>query len=335
VAPTRLKSSFIYLANAVNDLRGNWAILAVIIVPLALAASLCLLPDALNLQHQLVQTFENSAGQTISYIPAQVPLHPERPEPGPPPPLYPVWFTRFLHVLSLVITVALSLVVLCAWQRMQAGMRAPSLISEALVIYRRAIPLAPAFALIALLQLLVTIVGSALLVVPGFLVYVWLYYTRYMVVFVDRPVGFAMLAVPGFFVYVWLYFARCALVFDGRHSWHALLFSRDLMRGRFFKVATRVLVFLVVWSGYNSWAATVFVIVSLLLGPVGVMTNSIAATIFMIGLLFVVVTYSTAAFFVVAGVRLYQDLVAIASEEAAAKVHAPGSATVPLSGASA
>ncbi|MGO9602378.1 MAG: hypothetical protein ACLQAT_03055 [Candidatus Binataceae bacterium] len=303
MAQTRLKSSFIYLANAVNDLRGNWAILAIIIAPLALAASLCLLPDALNLQHRLVQTFENSGGQTVSFVPAQVPLHPEVPEPGPPPPLYPVWFTRFLHALSLAITIGLSLIVLCASQRMQAGTRAPDIISEAIAIYRRAIPLVPAFALIVLLQLLATIVGIALLVVPGLLVYVWLYFSRY------------------------------ALVFEDRHSWHALLFSRDLMRGRFFKVATRVLVFLIVWSGYNSWAATVFVIVSLLLGPVGVLTNSIAATIFMIDLLGVVVTYSTAAFFVVAGVRLYQDLVAIASEEAA-KVHATP-ATVPLSGASA
>ena len=91
VAQTRLKSSFIYLANAVNDLRGNWSVLALISAPLALAAALCLLPDALNLQHRVVQTFEAAGGQSVSFIPAQV--HPETP-PSPdtsPPPLYPVW----------------------------------------------------------------------------------------------------------------------------------------------------------------------------------------------------------------------------------------------------
>src|SRR5207244_8947874 len=49
MAQARLRSSFIYLANAVNDLRGNWAIVAVVLAPLALASALCLLPDALNL----------------------------------------------------------------------------------------------------------------------------------------------------------------------------------------------------------------------------------------------------------------------------------------------
>src|ERR1700693_4241497 len=66
VNPVRLKSSFIYLANAVNDLRGNWSVLAVVMAPLLLPASLCLLPDALNLQSRLATTFEPGS-QNISY----------------------------------------------------------------------------------------------------------------------------------------------------------------------------------------------------------------------------------------------------------------------------
>ncbi len=296
VAQTRLKSSFIYLANAVNDLRGNWDVLAIVIAPFVLAAALSLLPDALNLQHRVAQTFEGAGGQTIGYSPVQVPMHPERNQGRP---IYPVWFYVTLHPLLILITFALKLVVLCALQRIQAKTREADLLSEWLAVYRRAVQLAPAFALVVLLQWLATLVGIALLVVPGLLAYVWLYFTQY------------------------------ALVFDDRHSWFALLFSRDLMRGRFFKVATRVVVFLAVWSGYNSWAATVFIIVSLLLGPVGVMTDSIAATIFMIDLFAVAVTYATVAFFTAAGVRLYQDLCAIVAEEAPAKAVAI-QGTVPL-----
>jgi hypothetical protein len=103
------------------------------------------------------------------------------------------------------------------------------------------------------------------------------------------------------------------------------------MRGRFFKVALRVVVFLAVWSGYNSWAATVFVAASLLLGPVSVMTNSIAASIFVLDLFAVAVTYATIAFFTAAGVRLYQDLGAIAEEPVAEAVAMQP--TVPLGSA--
>ena len=41
MAQARLRSSFIYLANAVNDLRGNWIIVAVVLAPLVLASALC------------------------------------------------------------------------------------------------------------------------------------------------------------------------------------------------------------------------------------------------------------------------------------------------------
>ena len=68
VTPVRLKSSFIYLANAVNDLRGNWSVLAVVLAPMLLLAALCLLPDALNLQYRLATTFEQPGAQNISYV---------------------------------------------------------------------------------------------------------------------------------------------------------------------------------------------------------------------------------------------------------------------------
>jgi len=297
---TRLKSSFIYLANAVNDLRGNWDVLAVVIAPVVLLASLCLLPDALNLQHRVVQTFEAAGGQYISFVPAQIPVRPDRPD----IPLYPVWFTRTLHLLLIVFMIALKLVVLCALKRMRDKTRLPDPFAEAIAVYRQAIPLAPAFLLVVVLQWLATAIGFSLLVVPGLLVYVWLYFSQY------------------------------ALVFDDRHGWVALLFSRDLMRRRFFKVAIRVVVFLAVWSGYNSWTASVFVIASLLLGPASVITNSIAATVFLMDLLAVAAAYATTAFFMAAGLRMYEDLRAIVAEHAPAHAVAI-QATVPLGSAKA
>ena len=112
----------------------------------------------------------------------------------------------------------------------------------------------------------------------------------------------------GALVYPWLYFAQFALIFDDQRSWHALLFSRDLMRKRFFKVAIRIVVFVAVWSGYNSWAWGTFVVVSLLFGPVGVVTGFLCTTIFLQVLGEMGVTFATIAFFVAAGLRLYQDL---------------------------
>jgi hypothetical protein len=109
-------------------------------------------------------------------------------------------------------------------------------------------------------------------------------------------------------LYLWLYFAEYALVFDGQHSFRALLFSRDLMRKHFFRVATRIAVFLAVWSGFNSWAAGAFFVTSLVLGPVGVLTGYFWAVIFIVELAAVGTTFLTTAFFLLAGLRLYQDL---------------------------
>ena len=178
----------------------------------------------------------------------------------------------------------------------------PDPVAEGIAIYRRAIELAPAFALVVVLQWLATLVGFALLVIPGLL------------------------------AYVWLYFAQYSLVFKDQHSWHALLYSRDAMRGRFFKVAIRLVVFLAVWSGYHSWGVSLFVAVSLLVEPLSVMTDTIAATIFMMDLLFVAASYATAAFITAAGVRMCQDLFPATVEQPAAPVVLPP--TVPLSNAS-
>ena len=121
-------------------------------------------------------------------------------------------------------------------------------------------------------------------------------------------VALVLMIMIGALIYAWLYFAQFALIFDGKHSWHALLFSRDLMRKRFFKVATRIVVFLAVWSGFNSWAAGAFVVVSLLFGPVGVVTGFLGTTIFLVDLAEISVNFATTAFLVAAGLRLYQDL---------------------------
>jgi hypothetical protein len=303
VSQARLRSSFIYLANAVSDLRGNWSTLAIVIAPLVLAASLCLLPDALNLQYRVAETFEPNT-QSVSYtVPTQTPMAPERAIP-PARQLFPSWFTTILHFLFGAITYALNLVVLCALARMQSRTRAPTLVGEAVEVYRRAGSLALSFAWIVLLQVLATVVGFVLLVIPGLC------------------------------AYVFLYFAQYALVFDDRRSWPALLFSRDLMRGRFFKVAVRIVVFLAVWSGYNSWAYGIFIGVSVLLGPVGVLTGFLWATVFLVDLLAVGVTYATAAFFLAAGVRLYDDLTATARAHASVAEVAM-QPTVPLKGVSA
>ena len=121
-------------------------------------------------------------------------------------------------------------------------------------------------------------------------------------------IALVLMILLGALVYTWLYFAQFALIFDDKHSWHALLFSRDLIRKRFFKVAMRVIVFVAVWSGFNSWAWGAFVVVSLLFGPVGVVTGFLSTTIFLQVLGEISVTFATIAFVVAAGLRLYQDL---------------------------
>ena len=295
----RLKSSFIYLANAVNDLRGNWTVLAVMLAPLLLAAALCLLPDALNLQYRLATTFEPGS-QNISYTQVDSVDAPSKAAPLQAPQPFAPWVTTTLHLLFGVLTLFVTLVTLCSLKRIQAGIRERAIIAEAIEVYRSSIKLAPGFIWVTILQLLAPAAGLFLFQMASTYmpnsIGVWAY------------IALVLMIMIGALIYAWLYFAQFALVFDGKHSWHALLFSRDLVRKRFFKVATRIVVFLAVWSGFNSWAAGAFVVVSLLFGPVGVVTGFLGTTIFLVDLAEISVNFATTAFLVVAGLRLYQDL---------------------------
>ena len=299
VTPVRLKSSFIYLANAVNDLRGNWSVLAVVLAPMLLLAALCLLPDALNLQYRLATTFEPGA-QNISYVQqAQTAVTPKSPPLQEPQPFSP-WVTTALHLIFGLLLLLVTLITLCALARIQAGTRSPTIIGEAIEVYRRSIQLGPAFLWVTFLRLLAPAIG--LFLFQGAVARL----SNDMGVFMYLVL--VMMIVVGALIYVWLYFAQFALIFDGKRSFGALLFSRDLMRKRFFKVATRIVVFLAVWSGFNSWAAGTFVVVSLLFGPVGVVTGFLGTTIFLLDLAEIGVHFATVVFLIAASLRLYQDL---------------------------
>lgn len=273
--------------------------LAVVLAPLLLAAALCLLPDALNLQYHLATTFEPGS-QNISYTQVESVDAPAKTAPLQEPQPFSPWVTKALHVIFGLVTLLVTLITLCSLKRIQAGIREPSIVGEAIEVYRRSIPLAPGFIWVTILQLLAPAAGLFLFqetsnFMPGS-VGVWAY------------IALVLMIMLGALIYAWLYFAQFALIFDGKHSWHALLFSRDLMRKRFFKVATRIVVFLAVWSGYNTWAAGAFVVVSLLFGPVGVVTGFLGTSIFLVGLAEIGVNFATTAFLVAAGLRLYQDL---------------------------
>ncbi|MGH7924974.1 MAG: hypothetical protein ACREQH_10345 [Candidatus Binatus sp.] len=294
--PVRLKSSFIYLANAVNDLRGNWSVLAVVLAPLLVAAALCLLPDALNLQHRLATNFAPGA-QNISDRQIDGVDSPAKPAPLQEPEPFAPWVTKVLHLIFGLLTLMVTLITLSSLKRIQAGIREPTIVGEAIEVYWRSVQLAPGFIWVTILQLAAPLAGLFLFQASSaFQLGVWTY------------IALVSVIILGALVYAWLYFAQFALIFDGKHSWHALLFSRDLMRKRFFKVATRIVVFLAVWSGFNSWAAGAFVVVSLLFGPVGAVTGFLGTTIFLFDLAEIGVNFATTAFLVAAGLRLYQDL---------------------------
>ncbi len=334
VGQARLRSSFIYLANAVNDLSGDWSVLALVMAPLILLASLCLLPDALNLQYRVAHTFQgevhsvSTAVHAIAYMPAQTPYKPDISGPPPVEP-YPTWMTLTLHVVFLLITLMVNLVVLCALARKESGERAPSAATEALQIYRRAVQTTPAFLWVSLLVFVVIGIACVVFILPLLLLYFSMFFRQGMS---DYYIVLPLL-VPGILMWIVLYFAQVALVFEDVHSWPALLRSRDLMRGRFLKVGTRIVVFLAVWSGYNSWASGAFIVASILLGPVAAVTGYVWGTVFVLDLLSVGVAYFTTAFFLAAGVRLYQDLATMAKERVAEAHEAALQATAPLSGA--
>jgi hypothetical protein len=292
----RLKSSFIYLANAVNDLRGNWSVLAVVLAPLLLAASLCLLPDALNLQRRLATNFAPGS-QNISYTRVDSVDTPSKPAPLVEPQPFSPWVTTALHVIFGILTLLVTLITLSALKRIHAGIREHSVIHEVIEVYRGSIRLAPGFIWVTILQL----------AAPGLPLFLFEQSSGYQLN-VFEYTALVLLLLLGLLVYAWLYFAQYALLFDGKHSWHALLFSRDLMRKRFFRVATRIVVFFAIWSGYNSWGAGAFVMVSLLFGPVGVVTGFLGTSIFLADLVQISIDFAATAFVVAAGLRLYQDL---------------------------
>jgi hypothetical protein len=295
VGPTRLKSSFIYLANAVNDLRANWAALAIVLAPLVLIAAVCVLPDALNLQHLLAVRFAPGLHH-VSWIPAQEPYAPV----VAVEPLFPHWALLVFHILLAILTVTVQLFVMCTIRRVQAGVQYPQMFTEAIAIYREAIQQVPAFLWIRVLQIAAIVIGCVLLIVPGLL------------------------------ILVWLYFAEFALVFDGHRSFAALLRSRNLLRKRFFRTAIRIVVFMAVWSGYNSWVAGTFFLASFLIGPLGSYTGSLWTSVLLLGTLATAVGFATTAFFVAAAARLYRDLVLLLAEDAGAPAPTSLPATEPL-----
>ncbi len=314
MAEVRLKSSFIYLANAVRDLTGNWKVLALALAAPVLLASLCLLPDALNLQHLVSEFKIGNQGQNVAFIPAQAPYstltHIE--------PLVPVWLTRTLHVVLLVLTAVIIVIVLCTLKWVRDSHGEAGALEATLQIYRRSLRRLLPFAWLYVLQLI-----AALPMV------IW--------VNASMPLLFAvpvvLLIVPGFLASVWLSVAQYALVFDGYRTWLALFYGRELMRGRFIKVAIRIIVFLAVWSGYNSWSVAAFLALSLLLGLLGAFAGALWAGVFIADLLSVSVVFATTAFFFAAGLRLYDDLKAGASPAAMAMVQGPMSPTGPLQSA--
>jgi hypothetical protein len=312
VPPTRLKSSFIYLANAVSDLRGNWMQLTAVLAPMLLLGALCLVPEALNLQSWLASNFSTGV-HTVSLRQIQEPYpYVAAPAAGQPFALLTIYV---LSAAGLLIGLAASLVVLCQLQRFQQGARAPTVIAETVEVYRRAIKLAPGFYWVLLLQYTLPVAAIAI---------VKLHFT------VSDPVVWSIvsmlqlgLLVLATALWLWLYFAPFALVLDGQHSFHALLFSRDLMRKRFFTVAVRIFVFAAVAWGYNSCTSLGFAVASAMIGPVAVLTGLRLTTLMVLFLLALVVGFATMAFFITAGARLYQDLCAIQAESRTAPAPPP------------
>jgi hypothetical protein len=315
VIETRIKSSFIYLANAVRDLTGNWKVIGLVLAAPVLLSSMCLLPDAINLQHLVSEAFNlGNQGQNVAFIPVQVPsvAHIE--------PFVPAWVTRTVHTVFVVLTAITIVLVLCTLRWIREEHVEVSPLNSALQIYRRSLSRLLPFAWLYVLQLIA--------VLP-------------MVIWVNAELSLifavpvVLLIVPGFLAFVWLSVAQYALVFDGYRTWLALFYGRELIRGRFIKVTIRIIVFLAVWSGYNSWAGAAFLALSLLLGLLGAFAGALWAGVFVADLMSVTVVFATTAFFFAAGLRLYEDLKASAPAAAAAMVAGPLSTTGPLQAAAA
>jgi MFS family permease len=303
VNSVRLKSSFIYLANAVSDLRGNWSVMAVVLAPLVLAAALCLLPETISLERQLAANStpgsQNiSYTQRVSYAPVDEAETPSKKPPLQEPQPYPDWVLNVINILVIPFIGSLvTLVTLCSLKRIQARLREPSIVGEVIAVYQGATTIVLGFIWITVLQLALPELTSLLFEISrGYELNAFIYF------------GLLLLIILSGLVYAWLYFAEYALVFDDKHSFHALLFSRDLMRKRFFKAATRIVVFIAFLWGYTSLAGVGFWVVSRLLGPVGAMTGFLTATFFLLNVCAISVSFACVAFVVAASSRLYQDL---------------------------
>jgi hypothetical protein len=319
VTQPRLKSSFIYLANAVRDLEDNWRVIALALAPPVVLASLCLLPDALELQHRVSEAFKiGGQGQSVSFVPAQVPYSTANID-----PLMPLWLTRSLHVLFVVLTAVTIVVVLCMLKWIREGHSKVSPGMSTLQIYRRSVTRLLPFTWLYLFQIIAAL--------PMVIWFNWLNANTAVPLLLAVPV--VLLIVPGFLALVWLSVAQYALVFDGNRTWLALFYGRELIRGRFIKVTIRIIVFLAVWSGYNSWAGAAFLALSLLLGLLGAFAGALWAGVYIADLMSVSVVFATTAFFFATGLRLYEDLKASASPAAVTMVEGPMSPTGPLQSA--
>jgi hypothetical protein len=313
VPETRLKSSFIYLANAVHDLTGNWQVMGLVLAPIVVLASLCLLPEALNLQHLVTEAFKLGAGkgQSVNFVPVQEPYT----SLNQIQPLVPSWATRCLQILFLALTALTIVVVLTTLKWIRENHPETSALDATLQIYRNALRRVIPFAWLYLLQ-----------VIAATPMVIWVNSSIPLVLAVPTVI----LIVPGFLAFVWLSVAQYALVFDGYRTWLALFYARELIRGRFLKVTLRIIVFLAVWSGFNSWAGGAFLALSLLLSLAGALAGALWAGVFVADFLAVSVLFATTAFFFAAGLRLYQDLKASASAAAVTMTEGPMSPTGPL-----
>jgi hypothetical protein len=314
VPATRLRSSFIYLANAVNDLRADGPTLALVLAPLVLLAAVCVLPDALNLQHAVAEHFAPGT-RHIGWLTVQEPYAPTAEDIKP---LIPWWAVGALNIIALALTFAANLLVLCAIKRLRTGEREEQILNEALATWREAIKLAPGYFWIVALQVAAPAIALFLWSAAFYISPWWLALAVYIF-----EASFMVVAA---LLFLWLYFSEYALVFENQRSFRALLRSRDLLRKRFFRVAIRIVAFLAVWSGYDSWAAGLFLVVSWVLGPVGFVTGYFWSLFFVVELAGVAVTYILGTFFVLAGYRLYQDLIESADSGTATAGLAAGAA---------
>ena len=288
MAQAHLKSSFIYLANAVNDLRDNRRLLAIVLAPLVFAISCCFLPDALNLQYQLAARFEPGL-HSVALEQAQVPYQQNV---TARPPRFPGWLTGSLHIVALLIGLFGNLVILCTLARMYSNTERTNQLQDAIAIYTSAVYAVPSFWWVMVLEGLIAFAVGLMQVVPVAILGIVLL----LVVF------------PGLLIFVWLYVTQYAMVVEKRPSLLALQHTRDITKGRFFKVAMRVVVFLAVLSGYGTWASIILLAIDFVIGFAGALTGLLWFGVFLAEIMAFGVASVTTLFFYAAGIRLYRDL---------------------------